>query len=278
VFWDCWFGDMKEWHLTHKNPYHFWNKWKKPSKPGSRGNWVSKQRWKSIKQRLVCIECSLNNTMQKQSNISINCYLMTVLVWHTKSNSKIPYVLAYKWKNFHHQNLKIGEGGRDDLYAGHKFLRKADDVSWARDWRTLRPVERRSAPVGHWHVTLVCVTWYCSKTNGRAEDKYSEFRAALSLGRSQTWAWLAHGWHRKWHIIVARIAPRCDQLLISSQNTRTFCIAASRGMLLMAWATSLTTRYTRGQLICRSTCMRIHYICTVSKKHHLWDQHWLCHH
>jgi len=43
-----------------------------------------------------------------------------------------------------------------------------------------------------------------------------------------------------------RIAPCCDQLLISSQNRQTFRTAASRGMLLMASATSLTRRYTRG--------------------------------
>jgi len=46
-----------------------------------------------------------------------------------------------------------------------------------------------------------------------------------------------------------RVAPSCDQLLILSQNMRTFRTAASHGTLLMASATSLTRRYTRGRLI-----------------------------
>jgi len=88
-----------------------------------------------------------------------------------------------------------------DLYAGHEFFRKADDVSWDRDWRTLRPVARRSAPVGHWHVTLVCVTWYCSKMNGRAGEEYSAFRAALSPADHR------HG--RGWHMTDIASGVRC---------------------------------------------------------------------
>ena len=43
-----------------------------------------------------------------------------------------------------------------------------------------------------------------------------------------------------------RVAPCCDQLLISSQNMRTFRTAASHGTLLMASATSITRQYRRG--------------------------------
>jgi len=46
-----------------------------------------------------------------------------------------------------------------------------------------------------------------------------------------------------------RVAPCCDQLLISSQYMPAVCTAASRGTLLMASATSLTRRYTGGRLI-----------------------------
>jgi len=84
-----------------------------------------------------------------------------------------------------------------------------------------------------------------------------------------------------------RVAPCCDQLIISSQNTRTLPTSASRGILLMASVTSLTRLYTRGstytrvlnfghffdhhckregRLICGSTCTRVHTV--VPKK--LW--------
>ena len=74
------------------------------------------------------------------------------------------------------------------------------------------------------------------------------------------------------------LAPCCAQRLISSQNTRTFCTAASRATLFMASSTSLTRWYTRcwliqgswildifltakeGRLICVSTCTRVHTV------------------
>jgi len=106
--------------------------------------------------------------------------------------------------------------------------------------------------VGLCNLILQWDEWAC----GRAVQV---FHAALSLGRSPTWTWLAHDWHRKWRIIVSvldsaarhRVAPCCDQLLSSSQNTRTFRTAASRGMLLIASATSLRRRYTRGSTYTR---------------------------
>jgi len=172
---------------------------------------------------------------------------------------QLPYVLAYKSKNLGQIcPLKI-EGSTymwvtDGQHMCHEFFQKADDVSWARNWRTLCSVAQRSGAVGHWHVMLVCVTWYCSKMNGRAGE---EFRATLLLDRSPTWAWLADNWYYKQRMIVVAVldaaawrrgAPCCDQLLSSLQNTRAFRTAASRlrGMLLMASATSLTRRYTRG--------------------------------
>jgi len=112
---------------------------------------------------------------------------------HKRPGLGLPYVLVYKLKNLWQFCPSKLAAAAIDLYVGHKFFRKADDVSWARHWRTLRPIARRSAAVGQWHVT-----WYCSKMNGQAGEEYSAFCTALSLGRSPTWAWLAHDWHRKW--------------------------------------------------------------------------------
>ena len=86
------------------------------------------------------------------------------------------------------------------------------------------------------------------------------------------------------------IAPCCDQLLSSSQYTRTFRIAASLGMLLIALATSLGRWYTRGEgltymrvlnfghfltakegrLICGSICTHVQYITVISG---FWSQY-----
>ena len=76
-----------------------------------------------------------------------------------------------------------------------------------------------------------------------------------------------------------RVAPCCDQLLISSQYTRTSHTAASYRTLLIASATSLGRRYTRGstytrvlnsghflttkregRIICGSTYTRVHMV------------------
>jgi len=80
----------------------------------------------------------------------------------------------------------------------HEVLHKADDVSWAHNWRTLRPVARRLAAMGHWHVTLVCITaadeWAC----GRGVQCVP---CCVIAGRSPTWAWLAHYWHCKWRTV-----------------------------------------------------------------------------
>jgi len=112
--------------------------------------------------------------------------------------SYYPYVLACKSKNlWQFCPSKLGV----DLYAGHEFFRKADNVSWDRDWRTLCPVARRSTAVGHCYVTLVCVTWYSSKMNGRAGEEYIAFRAALSPADHR------HG--RGWHMTDIASGVRC---------------------------------------------------------------------
>jgi len=146
------------------------------------------------------------------------------------------------------------------LYAGvtvcqhtcHEFLHKADDVSWARDWRTLRPVARQSAVVGHWHVTLVCVTaarWTGGWERSTVRSVLQYCRQITDMGMADTWltSEVVYG------VILAvldvgarrRVAPCCDQLLILSQNTWTIRAARSRGTLSMASATSLTRWYTR---------------------------------
>jgi len=118
------------------------------------------------------------------------------------SDLRLPYILAYKSKNLgQFCPLKIGGWTYMRVtvcqHTCHEILHKADDVSWARDWRTLRPVARRSAAVGHWHVTLICVTaarWM----GGRGVECIP---CCVIAGRSPTWAWLAHDWHRKWRTV-----------------------------------------------------------------------------
>ena len=98
--------------------------------------------------------------------------------------------------------------------------------SWPKD------ASPRSAEIGRLvsltDTSLHCVTWYSSKMKGHAGEEYIAFRATLSPGRSPTWVWLAHDWHRKWRMIVVvvldaaarcRIAPCRNQLLSLSQNT-----------------------------------------------------------
>jgi len=64
-----------------------------------------------------------------------------------------------------------------DLYAGHTY---ATNFAIMQMMSAELGTEgsRQSAAVGHWHVTLVCVIWYCSEMNGR--ERRSAFRAALS--------------------------------------------------------------------------------------------------
>ena len=136
----------------------------------------------------------------------------------------------------------------------HEFFHKADDVSWARDGMLLRPVEQRSAAVGHWHVTFICITWYCSKMNGRERStvhsvpRYRRQITDMGVAGTQLTSQVAYGII----VVVFDAAARrsvthcCDQLLSLSKNTRTFRTATSRGTLLMASATSLTRRYIRG--------------------------------
>ena len=66
----------------------------------------------------------------------------------------------------------------------------------------------RPPSLTHWHVSLVCVTWYSSKMKGRAGEEYIAFRATLSPGRSLTWAWMANVEGRRQLTTVSRLARR----------------------------------------------------------------------
>ena len=142
------------------------------------------------------------------------------------------------------------------------------------------PVARRSAAVGHWHVTLVCVTRYCSKMNGREKSTVHSVLRYFIAGRSRTSDVRCHSGGAA--SARRHVALCCDQLLISLEYMPTVRTAASRGTLLMASATSLTRQYTggrlihgswilnifltpkwEGRLICGSTCTRVHTVLTI---------------
>ena len=172
---------------------------------------------------------------------------------------KLPYVLAYKSKNW--DSFAPSKSGVD-LYAGHSRSAYVPLSSGLKD------ASPRSATIGPHgsltrHVGLhnLILQW-----NKRAGGRGVQcVLCCVIASRSPTWAWLACDWHHKWRIIVAVldvgarrcVAPCCDQLLILTQNTRTFCTAASRGTLLMASATLLTRRHTRGWLIRGSSILDI---------------------
>jgi len=112
----------------------------------------------------------------------------------------------------------------------HKFFHKCRlcPLSWGL--KDALPRSAAISPVGHWHVSLVCVRC-CSKMSGRERTLRS----------------MPH----YCHIIVVELdtAPRRTLLWSAvswSQYSRTFRTTASRGMLLITSATSLGRRYTRG--------------------------------
>ena len=140
-------------------------------------------------------------------------------------------------------------------------------------------------PVGQWHVMTLDTA--ARRTGGWERNTVHSMlryrRQITDMGMAGTWltSQVAYG------VIVAvfdvgarrRDAPCCDQRLISSQYSRTFHTAASYRTLLIASATSLGRRYTRGstytrvlnsghflttkregRIICGSTYTRVHMV------------------
>ena len=94
-------------------------------------------------------ECNIYNSWVKNVGAFVIVYAQS---------ASVPYILTYKSKNLGQFRPSKSRGSTYMRVTVcqrmcHDFFPKADDVSWAQDWRTLRPVAQWSAAVGHWHIT-----------------------------------------------------------------------------------------------------------------------------